>query len=174
MTRFECKGEREGFQQLMLMLLLCLRGTPILYYGEELDMEEIILDREQIQDPLGIYFWSELKGRDGCRTPFPWNFDEPNQGFNQGAEPWLSGTSPICLDQAEEMQESTLHLLREMLKIRKSEPALQSGSYRLHLLLEDFSNNLEMTLNSSDVRFLPCSSLLYLNLSNRWRPFASL
>ncbi|MFL2750308.1 MAG: hypothetical protein ACJ0DI_12765 [bacterium] len=51
--RFECKG----FQQMMLMLLLCIRGTPILYYGEELDMEEIILDREQIQDPLGIYFW---------------------------------------------------------------------------------------------------------------------
>ena len=137
MSRFECKGEREGFQQMMLMLLLCLRGTPILYYGEELDMEEIILEREQIQDPLGIYFWPEHKGRDGCRTPFPWNSGEPNQGFNQGAEPWLSGTSPICLDQAEEMQESTLHLLREMLKIRKSEPALQSGSYRLHLLQED-------------------------------------
>ncbi|MEE3021362.1 MAG: alpha-glucosidase, partial [SAR324 cluster bacterium] len=112
-------------------------GTPILYYGEELDMEEIILEREQIQDPLGIYFWPEHKGRDGCRTPFPWNSGEPNQGFNQGGEPWLSGTSPICLDQAEEMQESTLHLLREMLKIRKSELSLQSGSYRLHLLQKD-------------------------------------
>ena len=82
MSRFECKGEREGFQQMMLMLLLCLRGTPILYYGEELDMEEILLDREHIQDPLGIYFWPEHKGRDGCRTPFPWNSGEPNQGFN--------------------------------------------------------------------------------------------
>ena len=137
MTCFECKGEREGFKQMMLMLLLCLRVTSVLYYGEELDMEEIILEREQIQDPLGIYFWPEHKGRDGCRTPFPWNSGKPNQGFNQGAESWLSGTSPICLDQAKEMQESTLHLLREMLKIRKSEPGLQSGSYRLDLLHED-------------------------------------
>ena len=79
-------------------------------------MEKIILDREQIQDPLGIYFWPEHKGRYGCRTPFPWNSGEPNQGFNQGAEPWLSGTSPIFLDQAEEMQESTLHLLSKCSK----------------------------------------------------------
>jgi len=136
MTRFNCMGERQGFQQMMLMLLLCLKGTPILYYGEELDMEQISFNQDQLKDPLGVYFWPQNKGRDGCRIPFPWKSDEPNQGFNLGAECWLPSGSPLALDEAEKMPESTLNLIREMLKIRKQRPALHSGKY-LRLLLEE-------------------------------------
>ena len=133
---FNCIGEREGFQQMMLMLLLCLRGTPILYYGEELDMEELSFDRSQVKDPLGLFFWPTIKGRDGCRTTFPWKSDAPNQGFNEGAESWLPSGSSFTLDQVEQMPESTLNLIRQMLKIRKEQPALHAGNY-LKLLQKD-------------------------------------
>jgi alpha-glucosidase len=129
-TRFDCSGPREGLQQTALLFLLTLRGTPILYYGEEIDMEEVALDREEIQDPFGIHFWPAFKGRDGCRTPFPWSAEGPTRGFNQGADPWLPlGDSP-SRDQAEGDPCGTLAMVREMICLRRRHPALSMGSYK--------------------------------------------
>jgi len=72
-SRFDCFGERDGFQQMMLLLLLSLRGTPIIYYGEEVDMQEYEITKDELRDPQGIRFWPDIKGRDGCRLPFPWD-----------------------------------------------------------------------------------------------------
>ena len=133
-SRFDCFGERDGFQQMMLLLLLSLRGTPIIYYGEEVDMQEYEITKDELRDPQGIRFWPDIKGRDGCRLPFPWNSKLTNQGFNSGTKPWLPAVNKLSLDQAKADSGSTFHVLQEMLQIRKKFPALQTGSYRKILL----------------------------------------
>jgi alpha-glucosidase len=115
---------------MMLLLMLSLRGTPIIYYGEEVDMQEYEISKSELKDPQGIRFWPDIKGRDGCRIPFPWDSKAPNQGFNEGAEPWLPAENTLTLDQAMMIENSTFNVLREMLKIRKACPALQKGSYK--------------------------------------------
>ena len=133
-SRFDCFGERDGFQQMMLLLLLSLRGTPIIYYGEEVDMQEYEIKKDELRDPQGIRFWPDIKGRDGCRLPFPWDSKLTNQGFNSGTKPWLPAVNKLSLDQAKADSGSTFHVLQEMLQIRKKIPALQKGSYRKILL----------------------------------------
>ena len=133
-SRFDCFGERDGFQQMMLLLLLSLRGTPIIYYGEEVDMQEYEITKDELRDPQGIRFWPDIKGRDGCRLPFPWDSKLTNQGFNSGTKPWLPAANKLSLDQAKADSGSTFHVLQEMLQIRKKFPALQNGSYRKILL----------------------------------------
>jgi len=137
MTRYNCFHEREGFQQMMLLLLLSLRGTPIIYYGEEVDMEEYPISKEELRDPQGIRLWPEIKGRDGCRLPFPWNSKAQNQGFNLGTKPWLPAKNVLSLDQAKTNPNSTYHILKEMIKLRKSFPALQIGEFRKILKFEE-------------------------------------
>ncbi len=136
-SRFDCFGERDGFQQMMLLLLLSLRGTPIIYYGEEVDMQEYEITKDELRDPQGIRFWPDIKGRDGCRLPFPWDSKLTNQGFNSGTKPWLPAANKLSLDQAKADSGSTFHVLQEMLQIRKNFPALQNGSYRKILLNGD-------------------------------------
>jgi len=116
--------------RLAAMMLLTLRGTPFLYYGEEIGMKERPLSRHLIQDPVGRRFWPLHPGRDGCRTPMQWS-DRPGAGFT-GGEPWL----PLGLDWQDrnvENQEddptSLLSLYRRLIWLRRSEPVLQKGSY---------------------------------------------
>ena len=112
------------------MLLLTLRGTPTVYYGDELGMPESDIPVESIQDPWGQQF-PELS-RDGCRTPMQWT-DEQNAGFSVCAqETWL----PVQPDYAERNVEaqlqddaSHLNLYRKLLSFRKQSRALQAGAY---------------------------------------------
>jgi alpha-glucosidase len=69
-------------------LLMCLRGSACLYQGEELGLPEAEIAFEDLQDPYGIEFWPEFKGRDGCRTPMVWQSDNQTGGFSSG-KPWL-------------------------------------------------------------------------------------
>jgi len=69
-------------------LLMCLRGSACLYQGEELGLPEADIAFEDLQDPYGIEFWPEFKGRDGCRTPMVWQSDNQTGGFSAG-KPWL-------------------------------------------------------------------------------------
>ena len=61
----------ERVTRLTLSLLMSLRGTPCIYQGEELGLEEVEIPYEKLQDPYGLEFWPEFVGRDGCRTPMP-------------------------------------------------------------------------------------------------------
>jgi alpha-glucosidase len=61
--------------KLVLAMQLSLKGTPCLYQGDELALPEADVPFELLQDPYGITFWPEFKGRDGCRTPMPWTSD---------------------------------------------------------------------------------------------------
>jgi alpha-glucosidase len=67
---------------------MCLRGSACLYQGEELGLSEAEIGFADLQDPYGIEFWPEFKGRDGCRTPMPWVTDNASGGFSEG-KPWL-------------------------------------------------------------------------------------
>jgi alpha-glucosidase len=74
--------------KVMAGLYLTLRGTPIMYYGEEIGMKTTVPARkEDVKDPIGVTGWPEEKGRDGERTPMQWN-ESPNAGFTTGT-PWL-------------------------------------------------------------------------------------
>ena len=74
--------------RLFATMLMCLRGSVCLYQGEELGLHEADVAFEDIQDPYGVEFRPNYKGRDGCRTPFVWEGDKPNGGFSSG-RPWL-------------------------------------------------------------------------------------
>src|SRR5918996_1543570 len=79
----------------VLLLLLTLRGTPLLYYGDEIGMLNVEIPRDRLRDPVGIRGWPEDHGRDGGRTPMQWT---PSGGFTEaGIEPWLPiGDASSC------------------------------------------------------------------------------
>jgi alpha-glucosidase len=133
-TRFG--GGRDGnpaLAKLMLALLLSLRGTVLLYQGEELGLPEVDLRRDQLRDPVGDLYYPIAKGRDGCRTPMPWNSDAPNLGFTTGT-PWLPpgpAHKPLAVSRQDGDANSTLNFVREFLARRKTSAALRSGAIDL-------------------------------------------
>ena len=117
--------------RLAAMLLLTLRGTPTIYYGDEIGMEEAAIPLEQQQDPWGI----RVPGlsRDGCRTPMQWS-DQHNAGFSPagGDPPWLPvnpNYRQANVAAALQQPESLLNLYRQLLRYRKNTQALQVGAY---------------------------------------------
>ena len=110
---------------------MCFRGTPCLYQGEELGLEEAEIPFEQLVDPYGIAFFPDFKGRDGCRTPMPWVTSAPNAGFcSASAKPWLpipESHRSQAVDRAIRDPESIFHLLRDLLAFRRTHPSLALG-----------------------------------------------
>jgi alpha-glucosidase len=88
MTRWGGEQATPEFAKVVLAMQLALKGTPCVYQGDELGLTEADLPYEVLQDPVGLTFWPEMKGRDGCRTPIPWDATQPNAGFTAG-QPWL-------------------------------------------------------------------------------------
>lgn len=126
--------------RLLLTLLLTLRGTACLYQGEELGLPEAELPVEALRDPFGITYWPEFRGRDGARTPMPWEAEAPHAGFTAagaGAEPWLpvpAAHRPLAVDAQERDPDSVLHFARALLAWRRAHPALVRGALEpLHL-----------------------------------------
>jgi alpha-glucosidase len=121
----------DAIAKLMASLYLTLRGSPIMYYGEELGMENNDPKRkEDVKDPQGITGWPGEIGRDGERTPMQWS-DAKNAGFST-AKPWLPVPASYKTHNAEtEMKDpnSILSVYRQLLTMRHKEPALVNGSY---------------------------------------------
>jgi len=112
------------------MMLLTLRGTPTLYYGDELGMESGVIPPDKIQDPQGVNLGAE-RTRDVARTPMQWD-DSPNAGFSD-VEPWLPVSEDyVTRNVAAQSTDptSTLSLYRRLLWYRRRSPALYGGSYR--------------------------------------------
>ena len=110
-----------------------------LYQGEELGLPEAQIPYELLQDPWGITFWPEFQGRDGCRTPMPWNSGEVNCGFSQGT-PWLpipDSHRQKSVAEQEQATGSTLHFTRRLLRWRKRYSALRTGNISEALSEED-------------------------------------
>jgi alpha-glucosidase len=120
--------------RLAMLLLLTLRGTPTLYQGDELGIQDVPIPPEKAQDPWGKNVPGLNLSRDPARTPMPWDTSAPNAGFcPAGVEPWL----PLNPDRgmvnvASELADasSVLSLTRQLLALRRATPALRSGSYR--------------------------------------------
>jgi alpha-glucosidase len=119
--------------RLAMMLLLTLRGTPILYYGDELGMHDVPIPPEHVRDPWGRNVPGLGLGRDPARTPMPWD-RTPNAGFcPPDATPWLPlGNDAGAVNVESELADrrSMLTLTRRLLALRRTSPALSVGSYR--------------------------------------------
>ena len=115
--------------RLVALLLTTLRGTPVLYQGDELGLREVRLSRSQIQDPPGRRFWPLYRGRDGSRTPLPWD-ESANGGFSEGV-PWLPlGEENLgrSVDAQRNKPDSLWAMWRDALALRRTSRALQMGS----------------------------------------------
>lgn len=113
----------------MITLLVCLPGSVCIYQGSELGLPEADLAFEDLQDPYGIEFWPEFRGRDGCRTPMPWEADAVNAGFS-AARPWLPVAPEhraLAVDRAEADPGALLHHYRRAIAYRRAHPALARG-----------------------------------------------
>ena len=113
------------------MLLLTLRGTPTMYYGDELGMTDVPIPPERVVDPLEKNVPGIGVGRDPARTPMQWSAGR-NAGFSTAERTWL----PLADDHAVFNVEtesadpsSMLSLYRRLIALRRSEPALIAGSY---------------------------------------------
>jgi alpha-glucosidase len=111
------------------MLLLTLRGTPTIYYGDELGMRDVPIPLDRVQDPFERNLPGIGVGRDPVRTPMAWN-GGPGAGFTTG-EPWLPIDDDPELVVARQLQDSgsMLVLYRELLSVRRREAALTQGRY---------------------------------------------
>lgn len=119
----------EQGRRLYALLMMCLRGSICLYQGEELGLPEAEITFEELQDPYGIEFWPEFKGRDGCRTPMVWESDKTNGGFSEG-KPWLpvdKRHAALSVDAQEKQNDSLLHYYRKVIEFRKQYKVLIKG-----------------------------------------------
>jgi alpha-glucosidase len=114
-----------------LIMLLTMRGTPFLYYGDEIGMPDTDLDYEQLLDTVGKRFWPENKGRDFCRTPMPWDAAE-GAGFTEpGVVPWLPFGDVTAHNVAAQKDDphSHLALTRALIALRRESVDLRRGAY---------------------------------------------
>jgi alpha-glucosidase len=129
-SRHNADGRGRERARAAIVLLLGLRATPFLYYGEEIGMENVDIPEDRLQDPARIH----TIGRDPERTPMQWDAT-PGRGFST-AEPWLPyGPLNISVAAQEEDPDSLLRLVRRAIWLRKHEESLVSGEY--HELVTD-------------------------------------
>ena len=130
-VRYGDGQHNDEIAKLTAAMLMTLRGTPILYYGEEIGMDNNDPKRvEDVKDPIGKIGWPQEKGRDGERTPMQWN-GEKNAGFSQ-ADPWLPVTDNykthnVATEQAD--PKSILNFYKALTQLRRTQPALENGQY---------------------------------------------
>ena len=130
-ARYGDGKDNDAIAKLMAALYLTLRGTPIMYYGEEIGMENNDPTRkEDVRDPVGRVGWPVDKGRDGERTPMQWDATT-NAGFSTGT-PWLPipasyQTHNVAAELAD--PNSVLNFYKKVLALRRHTDALLDGDY---------------------------------------------
>jgi alpha-glucosidase len=125
-------ASRVGHEQARVaaMLLLTLRGTPTMYYGDEIGMRDVKIPTERVQDPNERRNPGLRMGRDPVRTPMQWSA-EPGAGFSR-AEPWLPLADDYRRVNVEAQRadpDSLFCLVRRLIDLRRAEPALSLGKY---------------------------------------------
>ena len=110
-------------------MLIALKGSICIYQGEELGLPQADILFEELTDPPGIRFWPEYKGRDGERTPMPWDTSDSPNGFSTG-KPWLPVKyehSVLNVQTQNADADSTLNYYRKVLAFRREHGALKDG-----------------------------------------------
>jgi alpha-glucosidase len=132
LSRWVAEGHRDIFARTKMLLLCSLRGSIILYQGEELGLPQVDVPFDRLKDPEAIANWPQTLSRDGARTPMPWSSGASNLGFSN-AEPWLPvGESHRALAaDGQESGDSILQFTRQCLRFRSSHGALRHGSMRV-------------------------------------------
>jgi alpha-glucosidase len=159
-NRYGDGQHNDAIAKLMAGLYLTLRGTPIMYYGEELGMENNDpKSKEDVKDPIGRTGWPDEKGRDGERTPMQWS-DSPNAGFSS-VTTWLPAppsyrTHNVASEEKD--PDSILNFYRRLLALRHTDPALMEGEY---VALNDSDPNVLSYLR----RYKDEAVLVVLNMS---------
>lgn len=124
----------EAFAKFSLAFGLSFRGSFCMYQGEELGLPEAEIPFALLQDPYGIAFYPEYKGRDGCRTPMPWMHNAPHGGFSDTPNrTWLPMPEPHrerAVDLQQNSENSVLNFTRQLLAWRKEQPALRLGDIK--------------------------------------------
>ena len=114
-----------------LLMLLCLRGTPVLYQGDEIGLGDVARGPRRLRDPLGVRYWPAYAGRDAMRTPMPWR-DGPGRGFTDpGTRPWLP-LGPTARRNVEQQRSDPDSMLPGPGPHRAAppDPDLQTGTYQ--------------------------------------------
>jgi alpha-glucosidase len=131
LTRWGNGNASPRLANLMTAMVCSLRGSVCVYQGEELGLTEAELPYESLRDPYGIAFWPNFKGRDGCRTPMPWD-DSAHAGFSE-TDPWLpvdGKHAALAVARQEVDPDSVLRGFRRFMKWRAEQPALRWGAIR--------------------------------------------
>lgn len=121
-SRYSYGGDADARARVAAVMIMALRGTPFIYYGEEIGMRDAEIPADRVLDPVG---------RDGCRSPMQWN-GALNGGFSASPRTWLPCGDFKAVNVARQMADphSMLSLYRRLVRLRKSTPALAEGSYR--------------------------------------------
>jgi alpha-glucosidase len=136
-TRWGGANPPAGLLRAAAALQLSLRGSTCIYQGDELGLPEAEIAFEDLQDPYGITMWPEFKGRDGCRTPMPWDGAASDLGFGSpgsSVRPWLplaEAHRGLAVDRQEADAGSLLNHYRRLLAWRRTQPALLHGEMDL-------------------------------------------
>ena len=131
-SRWAFGRDQKQLAEMLLLLLVSLRGNAIVYQGEELGLPQGEVPFERLQDPEAIANWPETLGRDGARTPMPWTVGA-QAGFST-VEPWLpvDPRHPAMSVEAQQADpKSTLNQARRLLSLRRDHPALRIGEMEI-------------------------------------------
>ena len=132
-SRWGGAAPSSDFVKLLVALVASLRGSVCVYQGEELGLPEADVPFEALQDPYGIAFWPNFKGRDGCRTPMPWRDNGNGAGFTSAEKSWLpipAAHRALAVTRQEADAASPLNAFRHFLRWRKAHAALVLGDIR--------------------------------------------
>ena len=133
LSRWAQGRDARAFCEMLLLLLVAMRGGSIVYQGEELGLPQAHVPFDRLQDPEAISNWPQTLGRDGARTPMPWKAGARHAGFTEG-EPWLP-VDPAHVSMAADIQDadpgSMLNAARRILPLPKKLPALRGEGLTL-------------------------------------------
>ncbi|PKA23252.1 alpha-glucosidase [Leptospira levettii] len=135
-TRYEKGDETLDRAKLAACMMLTLRGTPFLYYGEEIGMKRQKVPFNKIQDPVGKRYWPFHPGRDPERIPMPWDGSDTT-GFTTG-KPWLplyEDSNTLNVESQKQDPNSLFFTYKKLIQIRKDRKSLRKG--KLKILLSD-------------------------------------
>jgi alpha-glucosidase len=172
-SRWSDGAHRDALARVKMLLLSTLRGSIILYQGEELGLPQVDVPFDRLQDPEAIANWPQTLSRDGARTPMPWSADAPHLGFSN-SEPWLPTSDDhraLAVDVQEQASGSLLKFTRDCLRLRNEHAALRNGTMRIEeageqmLVFEraEGADRLRCTFNLSDrpAAFQPAGSAIF-------------